>query len=224
MEKISERIGLYDLWVTFFPGTIGAICIVLLLGMYKYVSAFTYNLDKFTDYLITFIPANTSEWCLFILCSFFVGIVLQEIGRLLKIKLKLNNAADGLFDEKKGVFSSQEIKKLKTQKYGGDSKAAFHYLNTVAQKAGIAEKYAKLSVLQNMSLSLASAMLLGTIGGGVLFVISIVKKSFHGGLLSGIAIVLCIFLLALFLKRSERFNRYWVRSIVYAAALEKEKD
>lgn len=212
MEKLAERVGLFDLWGVFFPGAFSFAEILCIFGTYKN-SALTLSLK--------YIPSDLSRWLVFILGAFFLGIILQEIGRFIRKIVRLKNATDGLLLSSEKVFSQTEIDKIKSY-YSKmnledlDSKSIFHVINSKAIKNGIADKYVKLSVLQSTSLSLASTRLLGIFGWGGLFVCSLIQGLYDKAILYFVGVILCVLLMILFLKRSERFNRYWVRNIVFA--------
>ena len=214
MDKFAERIGLYDLWVTFFPGIISSIELLIIRGVYKNQLILSFS----------YIPSETHVWLVIVLCSLFIGVILQEIGRFIRKVFKLRNAATGLLDKSIGIFSQYEINSIKdycnkNRLNTTDSKSVFHIINTQAINNNIADKYVKLSVLQNMSLSLAVTRIFGAIGWTYLFIYSLTQKSYDKAAFFFCITIICILLTILFLKRSERFNRYWVRNIVFAVSL-----
>ncbi len=213
MEKIAERVGIYDVWAVFFPGSMTVLGSLITVGIKK--NALLPSLS--------FVPNDVSKWIVFILASLFCGLVQQEIGRLLKRWFKLRNAADGLLQESEKIFTKTEIDSFQDcyTKYGKknlNSRVLFHLINMEAQRRGYGEKFAKLNVMQNMALSLAVAMIFGTIDCSYLVILSIVQSSFYTIILYGIMGLLCIFMTAMFINRYLRFNRYWVRNIVYSVA------
>lgn len=221
MDKMTEKVGIYDLWTVFFPGTIE------ILGM-----MFCYHIVEIDgDCNKLFInwktPNDISSWVVFILLSYFVGIILQEIGRKLRKLFRLDNATEGLLSVENRIFTKHEIEVF-TQLYMNhgykgktrstkESKRIFRSINTSAQEQEIADRYVKLNVLQNMSLSLAVVMLIEAV---VFFIIAfyyllVAHKPFECIKMLMLCVTL-IFLFIVFLKRSERFDRYWVRNIVYS--------
>ena len=121
------------------------------------------------------------------------------------------------------MFEENEIVSLKRVlfKIDWNEQNAFHRINAEAQEKGIASKYVKLSVIQNMSLSLAAVMLVGTAESIAVMVLSIVNEAKDMLTASIVVTVLCILLIVMFIKRSERFNRYWVKNLVYAVAISR---
>lgn len=218
MDRIGEKIGLFDFWAVFFPGAIGMlehILFSMFLSCNK-CSDLALNSIKYLD--------NVIVWIVVIFLSIFVGTVFQEIGRWIQKLTGWSNAMDIFLDPKSGVFSKQEHQILTSFfcKYGWDeastenSRIIFHQISAEAQECGVATQYVKLSVIQNMSLSLSVSMIIGAIQFVVLLILYIIRG--YGQM---IVPVIIIFLLhavftIVFYKRFNRFNRYWVRNIVYA--------
>ena len=220
MEKLSERIGLYDLWVVFFPGIVGMFEQLFFIGTFWSV----YCGHSLLATLNWIAPNSMSTWIVIIILSFFLGIVLQEIGRWLRNVTKYKSAMDGLLNPCAGVFTEKERACFRSvlQKYGWNgenaegSKEIFHRINVEAQECGVAARYAKLNVLQSMSLSLSSAMLLGAIGALAMLVFGLINGRVHIALFMTAILVVNIVLMIVFFSRFKRFDRYWVRNIVYA--------
>ena len=215
MDKLAEHVGLYDIWTVFFPGIVGILETLCFMGAMRGVC----STSGFKEIKV-FVPQTLSEWIVVIIFSVFFGLVFQEIGRKMRKVFKLKNAAKDIFKPGTELFEEKEITPIKRAliQKGWNDQMTFNWINAQAQDKRIAPRYVKLSVIQNMSLSLASTMLIGAVEGVVLFVHSIIKGAGGMMIVSGIAIVICIFLLIMFIKRSERFNRYWVKSLVYAVA------
>lgn len=220
MEKLTERIGLFDLWAVFFPGAIGVSELLFFVGTTWVVC---YKQPFFTMFSVIEL-SNIAIWVVYILFSLFMGIILQEIGRWLRKKKKSSNITSAFLDPAAGVFTENERASLHSflSKYGWDGKSTecsnivFHRINAAAQECGIAEKYVKLSVLQNMSSSLSAAMLIGAIASFVLLIISLVCKRGHIALLLLGSGIVFVFLVVVFLQRSIRFNRYWIRNLIFS--------
>lgn len=220
MEKLGERIGLYDLWVVFFPGIVSVFELLFYIGAFCSVY-YGCSLSAILNWIV---PDNMSIWIVIIIISIFLGIALQEIGRWLRNLAKYKRASDGLLDPCAGIFTKKERDCFRSalQRYGwdgknaGDSNEIFHRINAEAQECGVATRYAKLNVLQNMSLSLSSAMLLGAIGALALIVFSLINGRIHVALFITAILAVCVVLMIVFFYRFKRFGRYWVRNIVYA--------
>lgn len=225
MEKLSDRVGLFDLWAVFFPGSIGILELLLCLGI---IWSFCRDCSIITAFE-KILSVNISGWIVLIFISFLLGIVFQEIGRWLCKVFKSPTASIGFLDPKNGVFTEKEIDSLRAFfiKYGWDgkseaeSKTIFRRINVEALERGVAERYVKLSVIQNMSLSLSVAMLLGAIMALILLVFGIANRSGYVSFVMATFFVICSFLSILFFRRSKRFNRYWVRNLVYAMSEKK---
>lgn len=220
MDKLAERIGLYDVWVVFFPGTVAALeLLAFIWSLWAMIYGHTVGeaIDKAMQCTI-------SGWILFILVSIFLGIILQEIGRQLRINSKYQDASEGLLDSKFGIFSDEEIESFKPYyaKCGWDeknkksSRELFDKINSSAQNCEIAAKYVKLSVLQNMSISLAASMWVIIMESIVIFICGIMNNAIAYMVLAGAVFFVGNNLKYVFFNRAERFNRYWVRNLVYA--------
>lgn len=108
------------------------------------------------------------------------------------------------------------------EKTAEDSRRLFHALNIKAQATQIAKQYIKLNVIQNMALSLAAIM---AVAGSVFLIetiLFVVTKNKAGFILTTIFFILSLLLFYVFIKRYLRFNRYWVRNIVYATATNED--
>lgn len=219
MDKLAEYIGSYDVWTVLYPGTLGTLETVLFSGM-------LYSVLKKKHAICRFLPREISDWVLFIIAAFFLGIILQEMGRWLRRATKVRYAEDKIFDSTGGVFENDEITRFKeyfvSQGWDGkDLKAArfvFHSININSQECDVAKRFVKLNVIQNISINLAATMLLGLMEAIIVAVFSIIQQNVCFASVTGIGCVLYIFLMMILIRRSYRFNRYWVRNIVYAMA------
>lgn len=227
MEKLTERIGLFDLWTVFFPGAIGVFELLFFIGTAWVVC---YKQPFFTMFSIIDL-SNIAIWFVFLFISFFLGIILQEVGRWLRKKNKSSNVTNSFLDPAAEIFTENERTSLQSflTKYGWDenspecSNIVFHRINADAQECGIAEKYVKLSILKYMSNSLSAAMLIGAMTSSGLLIISLLcKRGYIAILLFGIDVI-CACLLHVFLQRSIRFHRYWVRNLIFSMFEKNEK-
>ncbi len=230
MDKLAEKIGMYDFWATSFPGAIGSITLILHYSMIK---ALTTG-DSVFVWSSSCLSFDVSQWIVFVLLSVLFGTLLQEIGRWIRCCRKRHNAAGGLLDPKMNIFTKKEIADLSLAlaKYGfnendknaNESKRLFHSLNIEAQEMGVATRFVKLNVLAKMSLSLAIVMLIN----GMCFLIETVYLLLTNSCTAVLtALSLCILsfaLCVLFVKRSERLDRYWVRNIVYAVSMRASRE
>lgn len=225
MDKLAEKIGLYDFWIIFFPGALGYLQASFSILLFYQLQLKCY---KFVDVVFHFqnvLPQALAEWVVFILISFFLGIILQEIGYIMHKLFEYHDATEGLFCAEQGIFSQKEVNDFKglyaicgwQEGSNGTvtSKEVFHKINIILQEQGKAAKYAKLNIVQNISLSLAALLLLQSL----VFIIMIFLLGLKGNLtLLGLSIS-CGILCRVFYNRTSRFNRYWVRNIVYAGSI-----
>lgn len=219
MDKLTEYIGLYDIWVVLYPGTVGTLETVLFSGM-------MYSVLKKQHAICRFLPREISDWVLFIISAVFLGIILQEMGRWLRRATKVHCAEDRIFDSTGGVFGNNEIARFKeyfvSQGWDGkdlkNARLVFHCINIDSQECDVAKRFVKLNVIQNVSINLAAAMLLGLMETITVTIVSIVQQNVFLASVTGIGCVLYILLIIILIRRSYRFNRYWVRNIVYAMA------
>lgn len=220
MDKLVDRLGLYDLWAVLFPGTMISIGTTLFIEvlysiMYK---------KQFTEKSLS---GSILTWIIFVVLSIFLGIVLQEIGRGIRVVFGFRNASFGILNPTAGIFTKNEIASFKAFfiENGWDGRnvkvgnKVFHIINAEAQECGVANRYVKLNVMQNMSFNIAAAMLIGCMEALVIVVVSIIKQGIFPALIAGIFAIICLMLLLVFIGRGKRFNRYWVRNIIYAMAV-----
>lgn len=225
MEKVAEKIGLYDLWALFFPGTIGMIELTFLGATFYCI----YIKESLISILNSVITDSISLSILWLLLSIFVGIILQEIGRGIGKIVKFKNATGSFLNPNGGIFSEAEIHHLTSflTSYGwdgtpcNDSSSFFHIINANAQKNGTAAKYVKLSVLQAMSFSFSSAMLIGAIISTILLFYSIINSRITIMALMIFFDFFCILLMIIFYKRAKRYNTYWVRNLLFAMSTDE---
>lgn len=220
MEKIGERIGLYDLWVVFFPGLVGMLELSFFYGVFWSL----YSEISLLTVLVKILPNNMSIWIVIIVISFFLGIVFQEVGRGVRKMTNYRSAMDGLLDPAVKVLTEKERANFRSilKKHGWDgesiegSREIFHRINAEVQEYGIASKYVKLNILQNMSLTLSAVMLFGVVAAIILLIMSIINRRVHIVIMMIASICVGVVLMVLFFYRFKRYERYWVRNIMYA--------
>ena len=220
MDKIIDRFGLFDLWVELFPGAIAALGSILFIEI-------LYKILYGHEFKNSVIQGSALNWIASIITSLFLGIILQEIGRWIRKVANYRNATYGILDPNAGIFSQHEIFsfRLYFTQHGWDGKnikdgnSIFHRINAEAQECAVAGRYVKLNVIQNMSFSLSAAMLLEGIETFIIVVTSLIMKNVSYALIATIVAILCFVLLFVFYWRGKRYNRFWVRSIVYAMAV-----
>ncbi len=220
MEKLGERIGLFDLWALFYPGVIGTLEVIIFTYCSFFVSRKCSILNLHKDGILY----NMTIWIIWIIVSIFMGLLLQEIGRWMRKMTKHPNTVGSCLNPKFGFFSEKEYIMLESflNKYEFDrssieeGRIVFHRINAEAQECGVAARYVKLCVLQSMSLSLSASMLLGAIEFSLLLVVCIAYRFGYAVFPVLMIILFHVLLTVIFYKRSNRFYRYWVRNIVYA--------
>lgn len=105
MDKFTEKIGLFDLWGVLFPGLIGSFALAFNCNLLFHCEMYW----CFIAHTLRF-PNDVSGWIVFCLSAAFSGMILQEIGRLLRKICKLPNAAEGLLDPQKKSFQKRKSK------------------------------------------------------------------------------------------------------------------
>jgi hypothetical protein len=202
----------------FFPGVIGLLESLLFVRGTSEIL----NREGLLE-MMYFIPETAFGWVVVTVLSIFMGLVFQELGRLIRTILKIKNMTKDIFTIETGLFEEKEINCLRAllMEDEWDEKNIFNWINAEAQEKGIASRYVKLSVIHNMSLSLVASMFIGMIEAIVLLLLSYMNGVKDILITAGITIVLCFSLMIIFVDRSERFKRYWVRSLVYAVAVSR---
>jgi len=226
METISERIGLYDFWAVLLPGCVFNIIVIGELKLM--VQANLSAPDPLKGHISSVFPSSVSDWIVFAVVSYLIGIILHEVGRWIKKIFKAKNGADGLTNASMKVFSEKELTALyplyirfgycKEDFTVTDSRELFHRINMEAQKSDIAKSFVKLSVNQNMSYSLSAAFAIHCLFILALLVRLIINRSYQYICFTTVILMVFVFLSGLFFRRGERFNRYWVRNIVCAVS------
>ena len=239
LEKFIEKMGLYDIWIVFFPGVI---FLILLKTLYNFMLSLPLLISK--DTIVTeqvfifckakvYIPDTIYEFLVLSLCSYLAGLVLHEISGLIKNRVIYRNGkpTDYLLYSEGNFFSEQEIQKLMpmyTYLYGApitltqkgmlkkESNFIFHRINIELQKKKIASQYVKLKIAYNTCGTLEVAIML------VLFIAALFEVEFialknlvylRPVIFLDIFMVICIYFLS---HRSKKLYVYWVRNMVFA--------
>ena len=240
MEKIIEKMGLYDIWTVFFPGVV---FLDLVKTLYDFMLTFPGSLSKETTIIEkvfifckakVYIPDTAYELLIMCLCSYLAGLILHEISGLMKNKLvyRKGKPTDFLLDSEQGVFSKEQIEKLipmYTYLYGGpltlnekenlkkQSHFIFQKINIELQRKKIASQYVKLNIAHNTCATLQVVMIL-IFCMAILFEIEFVAVfKRYDTLCSVISLDLLLLTCIYFLSnRSIKLYKYWVRNIVLA--------
>lgn len=239
MEKIIEKMGLYDIWTVFFPGVV---FLDLVKTLYGFMLTLPCSISKKTSIIEqvfifckakVYIPDDAYELLIMCLCSYLAGLILHEISGLMKNRVvyKKGKPTDFLLDSKGGVFSEEEIIKLmpmytylsggslaldEKEKLKKQSHFIFKKINVELQRKKIASQYVKLNIAYNTCAALEVAIIL-VFCMAILFEIEFVVLKRYDTLLSVISLdifmIMCIYFLS---NRSTKMYKYWVRNIVLA--------
>ena len=235
MEKMVERLGLYDIWTTLFPGMIFAGGIKTLCDyMLKILQRKPYMIDNSIEFqqLKIFYPTDIYGLFSFIVVSYLCGHILHELSSMAKqhIIYRKGKPTELLLEKKSKVLNSQQIQmynqvflKLNgNQKYSEDdfekrrkeSQNIFNIMNTELQSKGISSRYVKLNLIYNMCFTVCMAILLMLMHIFVFVIYQFIKhRNLYISELLGIVIALMAVFLVLYL-RGNRYYIYWVRNIV----------
>lgn len=239
LEKIIEKMGLYDIWTVFFPGMFFLVSVKTLynfiLAVSRYISENTGIIEKMFVFCKAnvYVPDTIYEFLIMCLYSYLVGLILHEISRLIKNKVVYKNGkpTDFLLDPEAGIFSKQQIQELMPMYiylYGGDfslnekeklkeeSRFIFHKINVELQRKKIANQYVKLNIVYNTSATLGAAIML-VFFMAILFEIEFVAlRKFDILIPTTILDIFMVISIYFLLNRSKAFYKYWVRNIVLA--------
>ena len=239
LEKITEKMGLYDIWTILFPG---AIFLVLVKTVYNFMLTLPCIISKEMSIIEkvfvfckaeVYIPDTAYELLIMCLCSYLAGLILHEISRLIKDRViyKKGKPTDFLLDSENGVFSKGEIQKLmpmytylygspfcldEKEKLKNESHFIFQRINNRLQRNKIASQYVKLNIVYNTCAVLQVTIIL-VLCMAILFEVEFIISKNYDILLSAVSLdifmIICICLLS---NRSKKFYKYWVRNIVLA--------
>lgn len=239
LEKIIEKMGLYDIWTVFFPGVVFLVSVKTLYNFMLTLPEYILKETSITGRIFIFckvkvyIPDTVYGLLVMCLCSYLAGLILHEISRLMKNRVvyKKGKPTDFLLDSEEGIFSEEQIQKLMpmyTYLYGGpltlnekeqlkkESHFIFQKINIELQRKKVASQYVKLNIVYNTCAALEVAIIL-VLCMVIIFEIEFVVLKRYGILLPVIALdifmIMCIYFLS---NRSKKFYKYWVRNIVLA--------
>lgn len=239
MDKLMEKMGLYDIWTVFFPG---AFLSVVDKSIYDFMLLLPEQTIKATSIIekifIVFkmkiyAPENAYELLAFSLCSYFVGLVLHEVSSVFKSKVmyKKGKPIDFLVDSNKGIFEEEQIQKLMPmyiilnegpltlndrEKLKKESRNVFEKMNIILQKEKISDQFVKLNVIYNTCATLGIAVIF-ILCLTFAFEIEFVMLRKFELLLSTISLDLILIVCAyILINRSDKYYRYWSKNIVLA--------
>lgn len=239
MEKLIEKMGLYDMWTVLFPGTI---FLVAVKTIYNFMRLLPEQIPKATNLIekififcnvSIYAPKTVYELLIFLLYSYFIGLILHEISSIFKnsILYKKGKPIDFLLDSKGGVFDDEQIQMLMPMYIhlnGGDftlndnikqkkeSRSLFHKINADLQRRRLASQYVKLNVIYNTCATLGVTVMLILCIALAFEAEFIILKRFD--LLPSI-IILDVLLgvgAYILMNRSKRYYKYWTKNIVLA--------
>lgn len=240
MEKIFDRMGLYDIWTILFPGIIFQIGVRSLydfmMSLHKLLSETPEVLGKLglLLHIDVTVPTDIYEFLTLLVFSYLCGLILHELSSILKHRLvyRKGDPRALLLNETTGTLSSQELHRLmpllkslnngkefsqtEPEKLREESKFLFHRMNKKLQDIKKSGDYAKLNIIYNTCSTLCVVLVLlalVVLAFGIEFLFNQKFSSFFYSLMIlGIMIVLLLILLL----RSKRYYKYWVRNIVFA--------
>jgi len=239
LDKLIEKMGLYDIWTILFPG---AVFLVAIKTIYNFMLLLPEQILKTTrviEKIFIFCEANiyapgtVYELMIFLLYSYFVGLMLHEISSLFKnrVMYKQGKPIDFLLDSKGGVFEDEEIQILMpmyiqlnggaftlndNEKQKKESRSLFHKINADLQRKKVASQYVKLNVIYNTCATLGITLIF-ILGLVLAFEIEFIILKKFDLILSIISLdVILIVGIYILLSRSKRYYKYWTKNIVLA--------
>lgn len=240
MEKIFDKLGLYDIWTVLFPGVIFLIGVrslydfmISLSGLLSTTPGMAGKLGLILRMDIT-TPSDIYELLVLLALSYLCGLILHELSSILKHKVVYQKGDPRalLLDGTAGILNSQELRRLmpllkslnngrdfsqsEPEKLRDESKFLFHRMNKSLQDKKKSGDYVKLNIIYNMcgTLCIVLALLsLITLAFGVDFFF---HKEYFAVFYSLMILGMMVVLFLILLFRSKRYYRYWVRNIVFA--------
>lgn len=239
LDKLIEKMGLYDIWTILFPG---AVFLVAIKTIYNFMLLLPEQILKTTSVIEQififcevniYAPGTVYELLIFLLCSYFVGLMLHEISSLFKnrVMYKQGKPIDFLLDSKGGVFEEEQIQILMpmyiqlnggvftlndNEKQKKESRSLFHKINMDLQRKKVASQYVKLNVIYNTCATLGIAIMLILCLVLAFEMEFIILKRFDL-ILSFISLDMVLIVgIYILMSRSRRYYKYWTKNIVLA--------
>ena len=239
MEKLIDKLGLYDIWTTLFPG---GVFLIFTRTMYVFMNTLP-DLLLDTDGVLAklflickaeiCVPNTLNELLIFFMIAYVSGSVLHELGSIFKssVLYRAGKPTEFLFSNDKGLFSSEEIQRLQIiynrlmgtsakienrESSKQISRELFHIMNTVLQREKISSRYVKLNVIYNTCITLSIAFMT-TLCMVILFDIEYVVQGKYDRIFPTISLAVgLLFGVIMLVLRGKKYYRYWVRNIVFA--------
>lgn len=229
MDNILAKFGHYDIWTVIFPG---GVFLFLIRNIYSFLSSLhdnTHNLVNLVD-SNWIIPTSVYELFFFLVFAYLVGIILQEIGGVIKKILYYNGKPEELLLENdRGILNADEIHNFEKvflmlsacEKISDNladrrkkSSIIFKKMNAELQKEKIADKYVKLNILYNQSINLCAGL------SGILTIVIYFQIRYLCQInmirISLFISLILVFCLIILIHRGKKYYRYWIRNIVYS--------
>ena len=212
MESILKRIGLYDFFAILLSGMI-----FLIMSIYLEIPIYNFNL---------FINSEFLNCVIFVLFSYFVGLIFQEIGSLIDKNIPLfkfrekarsnflnvgNNVTKNpieLHDFQKVAKNILHLDKEHTIYSAVECEYVYYYCKKKLELCASSDKIDRLNSIYGMSRSLLVAVFFVLIT----YFICFCRNFIYLNILKIIIMVVFIFL---FGYRCKRFAEYKVREVLY---------
>lgn len=239
MDKLIDKLGLYDIWTTIFPG---GVFLIFSKTLYRFMSTLQDVLlcidGAVARFLLIcraniYVPDTLQELLVFFMLSYVIGSALHEIGSMFKHRVlyRAGKPTDFLLDSSRGLFSGGEVKRLKTvyreltgtsvndgskEDLALRSRELFHVMNATLQIRKVSGQYVKLNVIHNTCLTMSVALILN-FGVVLLFDLEFLVLGRYDWILPTISIAVALGIgIVVLIKRSTKYYNYWVRNIVFA--------
>ncbi len=245
MDKLIEKLGLYDIWATIFPG---GVFLILARTLYDFMNTLQDTLsgvDSVVAKLLLvyrariYVPSTLNELLVFFMLSYVVGSILHELSSIFKHRVlySAGKPTEFLLESDRGLFSEEEVKQLKavyrelmeTSVNNDDkddkddkerllfkSQKLFHIMNAALQSRKISGQYVKLNVIHNTCLTLSVTLILN-LGLILMFGSEFLIQGRCDWILPTISLVATLGIsIAILIKRGKKYHRYWVKNIVFA--------